>query len=289
MGLVDWLAAVLRGMGWKVWVFVTVFAVLGLTLPGVWAVRSFMDGGTVVGDASLSGERERVVVDGRAYRVPDLTREAVVLREASSHDATLIASIPTPTATVRPGATRVTGGGLDVVALLAENPGGVPLLRNEGPLDWFDPEQGLFFYRVRGGDWTDPGVRERSPYRSLVEYRNYPDGVSNFADGSIVYDLAVKLAFGMAEVRPAFGRPTPAMVAALSRDLGWEMVDVEDEPAFRLWTRFTFRAADRAEYEYAVGGVMVMQVGELESGAQYLIPGNFVEPGVVLQRLDVER
>ena len=35
------------------------------------------------------------------------------------------------------------------------------------------------------------------------------------------------------------------------------------------------------------GGVMMMQVGELEGESQYLIFGSFVEPGVV-QRVDVE-
>ena len=287
MGLSDWLGSVLRGMGWKAWVFVGLGLVLALALPGVWAVQSFLDGRDDTLYVSLDGGEQSVEVDGVTYRVPDLTREAEVLREAFSHDATLIASIPTLTPTV--AATVVGPGGTPVVALLSEHPEGIPVAKDVEGLDWFETDKGLHFYRDSGGDWTPPEVRGASPYRSLVEYGGYPEGVSNFADGSIVYELAVKLAFGMVEVRPAFGTPTPAMVAALSRDLGWELVDVDEVPALRLWTNFTFRTADDAEYEYAVGGVMVMQLGELPDGAQYLIPGEFVEPGVVLQRLDVSR
>ena len=122
---------------------------------------------------------------------------------------------------------------------------------------------------------------------TAVEYEGYPEGTSHFGDGSLVYDLAVKLAFGMVEVRPNFGTPMPAMIAALSRELGWELLDVDDVPAFRVWSSFRYRAADTAEYAFAVGGVMVMRVGELHDGVQYLILGDFVSPGVVLQPLDV--
>ena len=118
-----------------------------------------------------------------------------------------------------------------------------------------------------------------------MEYRNYPEGVSNFANGSILYDLAVKLAFGMVETRRAEGRP---MVTALGRNPRWEMADVKEVPAVRLWMTFLFRAPDLAEYEYAVGGVIIMQVRELKDGSQYLIPKSSVEPGVVLQRVDAE-
>lgn len=289
MAFLPFLWEAFRRTGWVGWVFVVLLGVMVLALPGVWVYQqvrdSFSGGGSVVVDL----EEKDVVVDGVTYQAPDLTREAEIFRESLGHMSTVIASIPTPTPTAVVAATPVGLGGTPVVGLLLENPGGVPLGESEGEggLDWFSPERGLDFYRERGGDWTRPEVRAGSPYRSLVEYDGYPEGTSHFADGSLVYDLAVKLAFGMVEVRPNFGTPTPAMIAALSRELGWELMDVDEVPAFRVWSSFRYRAADTAEYDFAVGGVMVMRVGELHDGAQYLIPGDFVSPGVVLQRLDV--
>ena len=287
MKFFEWVAAVFGGMGRVGLILVVLAVVLVLAVPGALVVRALVDlGGD--GPVDLREEEERVTVDGVTYEAPDLTREAEYLRKAFEHDATLIASIPTPMLTLEIPLTRVGPGGTPVLAILGDNPGGVPIERDVEGLDWFDPGRGLHFYRETGGDWTPPGVRERSPYRSLVEFGGYPEGVSNFADDSIVYDLAVRLAFGMAEVRPAFGTPTPAMIAVLARDLGWELVEVDEVPAFRVWSTFVFRAADTAEYEFAVGGVMAMKVGELDDGSQYLIAGQFVAPGVVLQRLDVE-
>ena len=269
-------------------VVVALVVLMALALPGVWAVQGLVGafgGGTdVVSLEELGGD---VLVDGVEYRAPDLTREAELFRESLVHMGTVIASIPTPTPTAVVNAGEAGLGGTPVVAALLENPGGVVIEAGSGDLDWFDSLKGLEFYRPRGGDWTPPGVREESPYRSLMEYTGYPEGVSHFADGSMVYELAVRLAYGMVEVRPNFGTPTPAMFAALASDLGWELLLVEGVPAFRVWSNFEFRAADTAEYEFAVGGVMVMRVGELSDGAQYLIPGGFVAPGVVLQRLDV--
>ena len=262
-------------------------AVLVLALPAVWlgqAVWGSFSGGP--GPVVLQAEPD-VVVDGVSYQAPDLTREASIYRESLLHMGTVIASIPTPTPTIVAVAEADRIAGTPVVAVLLDNPEGVSIERGGGHLDWFSPDSGLDFFRERGGDWTAPEVREASPFRTLVEYSGYPDGVSHFADGSMVYELAVKLAFGMVEVRPSFGTPTPAMIASLSRDLGWEMLDVDGVPAFRVWSNFRFRPADTAEYWFGVGGVMVMNVGELHDGSQYLIVGDFVPPGVVLQRLDV--
>ena len=64
-------------------------------------------------------------------------------------------------------------------------------------------------------------------------------------------------------------------------------MDVDEVPAFRGWSSFRYRAANTAEYDFAVGWGHGARVGELHDGAQYLIPGGFVSPGVVLQRLDV--
>ena len=289
MSFLEWVGSVVSGMGWKAWVLGGLLLLILLAVPGVWVVQSV--GGLFGGVDRVSFEEqgEEVMVDGVRYASPDLTREADILREAFAHDATLIASIPTPTPTIDPGATLIGPGGTAVMALLAENPGGVPITGSNEGLRWFEADRGLYFHRERGGDWTAPEVREESAYRSLVEYTGYPEGVSNFADGSLVYDLAVKLAFAMVDVRPAFGTPTAAMIASLSRDMGWEFMDVPDLPAIRLWTSFKFQASDLSEYEYAVGGVMLLRVGELEDGSQYLLAGSFVEPGVVLERLGESR
>ena len=290
MAFLQFLWISFRRTGWVGWLFVAVLAVMVLALPGVWlyqAVSDSLGGGNPVVDLP----EDNVVVDGVTYQAPDLTREAELFRESLGDMSTVIASIPTPTATAVVSATPVNLGGTPVVGLLLENPAGVPLgtASESDGLDWFTPERGLDFFRVRGGDWTTPEVREASPYRSLVEYEDYPPGTSHFADGTLIYDMAVKLAFGMVEVRPNFGTPTPAMIATLSRELGWELLPGGDVPAFRVWSTFRYRAADTAEYLFAVGGVMVMNVGELPGGAQYLIAGDFVPPGVVLQRLEVSQ
>lgn len=279
-----WLAQVMRSLGWRLWVFGGLGLALLLAIPGVWvyqeAADRFSRGGEPVNLGEESGE---VVVVGETYSIPDLTKEAGFVRDAFRHDATLIASIPTPTPTFVVGATPEGLSGTPFFMGSGEE--GVPL--GGGGLDWFDPERGLFFYREGNGDWTEPGVREDSPFRSLVEYDRYPEGVSNFADGSLVYDLAVQLTFGMVETKPEFGTPTAAMIAVMARNVAWEMVGGVDVPAFRVWSDFVYETAEGVRYEYAVGGVVVMAVGELADGSHYLVLGQFVEPGVVVQRLSV--
>ena len=214
---------------------------------------------------------------------PLLTRDADELRRIREEHAALIASIP-PTPEPTPTLTAVERSVL-VSARVRQYPEGVPVPPPVGE-DWFDPSLGLDFYRDSGGDWTAEWVRENHSHRDLFYYADYPESLANFADGSIYRLLAREMLFEAVSVLPFLGEPTPAMIDAFSRDLGWELRD-SSRPAVNLWTTFTVRR-DGQFYVYAVGGVMLMGVfssGENEGDLmEYVTPGEWIGQ-VVVERL----
>ena len=214
-------------------------------------------------------------------------REARELRRIRDEHAALIASIP-PTPEPIPTLTAAGRSAL-VSARVRQHPHGVPVPLPVGE-DWFDPSLGLDFYRDSGGDWTAREVRENHSHRDLFYYVDYPESVANCADRSIHGLLAREIVFEAVSALPLLGHPTPAMIDAFSRDLGWELRD-SPRPAVNLWTTFTVRREGQF-YVYAVGGVMLMGVsssgekdGENEDGLmEYVTPGRWIGP-VVVERL----
>ena len=217
--------------------------------------------------------------------------EARELRRIRDEHAALIASIPPPP---EPTPTLTAAGRSALVsARVRQHPKGVPVPLPVGE-DWFDPSLGLDFYRDSGGDWTAREVRENHSHRDLFYYVDYPESVANFADRSIHGLLAREMVFEAVSVLPLLGHPTPAMIDAFSRDLGWELRD-SPRPAVNLWTTFTVRREGQF-YVYAVGGVMLMGVsssgekvgkddGENEDNlVEYVTPGRWIGP-VVVERL----
>ena len=218
--------------------------------------------------------------------MPALTHDASERQRIAAEHAVLLTSLPPPrgpepTLTVKEEQRSV---GL----LIVDNPGGVPVPTRELE-GWFDPDLGLGFWRETGGDWTDQDVRASHPYAPLFYYEEYPSDVMNFADGSMRERLARELAYAASEVMEDLGEPTPRVVQAFARRLGWELRR-GDEPVINVWTTFEFRSA-RALHVYAVGGLLRMEVvsraagpGE-SSGVEFLRPGVFVGP-VVVERLE---
>ena len=200
-----------------------------------------------------------------------LTREASELRRIRDEHATLIDSIP-PT----PGPTpTLTVGERSLVALarVRRYPEGAPVPPRVGE-DWFDPALGLEFYRDSGNDWTPRLVRESHPHRDLFYFSSYPESIPNFSDRSIYPHLARELVFEAVTTLPLLGEPTPAMVKAFPRRLGWELGD-SPEPVINLWTTFIVQR-EGLSHVYAVGGVMrlgVSSVGEGEGLMEYVAPG----------------
>lgn len=218
--------------------------------------------------------------------MPALTHEASERQRIAAEHARLLTSLPPspgpdPTLTVQDEQRSA-------ALLVVDNPGGVPVPVRELE-EWFDPELGLSFWRETGGDWTSADVRGNHPYAPLFYYKDYPAGVLNFADGSMRERLARELSYGASEVLEQLGEPTPRVVRAFARRLGWELRP-GGQPVINVWTTFDFRSA-RAVHVYAVGGVLRMEVVSRSSAnggqpeVEYLRPGSFVGP-VVVERLE---
>ena len=226
-----------------------------------------------VSESAESASREMLV---------PLTHEASELRRIRDEHAALIRSIP-PTPEATPTLTPAERS-LVAMARVRRHPEGVPVPPRVGE-DWFNPELGLEFYRDSGGDWTPRRVRESHPHRDLLYFSNYPESVPNFTAGSIDDHLARELVFEAVAVLPLLGEPTPAMVGAFSRRLGWELRD-SPEPVVNLWATFVVQRGGLSQV-YAVGGVMrlgVSSTGEGEELMEYVTPGPWLGP-VVVERL----
>ena len=218
--------------------------------------------------------------------MPALTHDASERQRIAAEHARLLTSLPPP-----PGPEPTFTAQEDQRSaglLVVDNPDGVPVPTRELE-GWFDPELGLNFWRETGGDWTDRQVRSVHPYAPLFYYEEYPAGVPKFADGSMRNRLARELAYGASEVMEDLGEPTPRVVQAFERRLGWELRP-GDEPVINVWTTFDFRSS-RAVHVFAVGGVLRMEVLSRATGnggqseVEYLRPGAFLGP-VVVERLE---
>ena len=210
-----------------------------------------------------------------------LTKQAAERRRLRDEHSSLIASIPTvpsSTPTLAPEVKQRIA-----VARVIDHPHGVPIPPALGE-EWFDPDRGLTFFRLEGGDWTSRRVRESHTHGALFYYTSYPDEVLNFSDRSIYPVLARELAFEAVEVFPSFRDPTPALIRSFSDKLGWALRG-NLGPAVNVWTHVTL--VERGEeYVYAVGGVMMMGTLFSEDRSyQYLVPGRWVGP-VVVERIE---
>ena len=211
-----------------------------------------------------------------------LTKQAAELRRVRDEHVRLIKSIPPTlgaTATLTPEERQDA-----VVARVVAHPDGIPVPPRVDE-DWFDFEVGLRFYRDGGGDWTARRVRESHTHRNLFFYSEYPDGIANFGDGSILEALAREIVFEAVGVLPLLGEPTPAMVDLFSRRLGWELRE-SSRPVVNVWTTFVVSEGDEF-HRYAIGGVMLMGVGSVGEGEdllEYVVPGRWLGP-VVVERL----
>lgn len=203
------------------------------------------------------------------------------LGRVREHHARLIDSIPTPTLTPVPESAEEASAALNRVIAWAEGyPVPAPASEN-----WFDPQQGIPFFRLEGGDWTNRRLRAAHSHRHLFYRTDYPEGIPSFASGSLQRALAGRLAFGAAEYMPVLGSPTPEVVDLFYRRLGWEIRDA-DGPVVNVWTAYDFYDGDVVQ-RFAVGGVMVMQVKTTtRTGSElyYLEPGHWLG-SVVVERL----
>ena len=211
-----------------------------------------------------------------------LTKEASELRRVRGEHVGLIESIPTPAAAVATKTKREVQ--MEAVARIVHNPEGllyvVPVDEN-----WFEPDVGLRFFRVRGGDWTNSRVRKSHSHRLLFYHEGYPEGIVNFGDKTIFRALARELAFEASDVMPVLGDPTPALVSALEDRLGWELRATEG-PVVNVWSWVSLKKG-REKHEFAVGGVMrlgVVSKGEGDEAFEYLTVGEWLGP-VVVERL----
>ncbi len=237
------------------------------------ALDALFEGGA--GGSSLSPEE-------REARAIPLTMQASELRRVREEHQALIESIPpTPeaTPTMTPEENQVV-----VLAKVLEHPDGVPL-EAEVVEDWFNPALGLAFYRDSGGDWTPRSLRESHSHRNLFYYEGYPEGVLNFADGSILRGIAQEMVFEAVQALPLLGDPTPAMVDSFVGNIGWEIRPAQGA-VVNLWTTFVLSRGAEV-HTFAVGGVMrmgVAAVGNGEDRLEHLVIGDFVGP-VVVERL----
>ncbi len=227
-----------------------------------------------------------VVVYGAAegvVREVELTRTAEEWRKRREEHSGLIESRgPTPTLEATPDADV-----LEQVAsarvLEAYSDQGYES-RDHG--DWFDPNQGLYFYRDSEGDWTTSRMRASNPYASLFYYGGYSDDVANFESGTMQRSLARSLAFEVSELLPGVGAPTPAMVGLIEDRLGWAIRD-RNGPVINVWSSFDLVGVEVGSQQFSVGGVMqlgLMKGGEGDNWYDYLTLGEWIGP-VVVERL----
>ena len=251
-------------------------------------VMGWMGDESDVIDVSHVPIRVPVELVGTPVFIPAMTHEADQLRRVAAQHAALLTSIP-PTPVLTPTLTVAQLKESSFLGVTAEEAGeGIEV---EVPVvGWFDPDEGLLFYRGSGGDWTGRSVRDSHPYSRFLYFDGYPSDVASFANGSLYEEVARDLAFGASEVVPWLGSPTPEIVRTFMRDLGWELLP-GGEPYINVWTTFEF-LTQGAMHTYAVGGVMRLDlVSRPQAGDQtldYLVPGPFVGP-VVVERLGVRR
>ena len=216
------------------------------------------------------------------------TLEAAELRRVRVEHIALIESIDDDSSEVVPVEVEATVSSVEAKAVALARvlaaPGGV---RREVDPDekWFHPDRGLTFFRMAGGDWTATAVRESHTHRNLFYYEDYPDGIYNFADGSIYPDLARELAFEGVDLIKVLGEPYPEMVNVFVKNLGWELRDSVN-PVVNVWTHILI-VEDGVSSGFAVGGVMRLGVRSLDDGESrldYLVPGRWIGP-VVVERL----
>ena len=225
-----------------------------------------------------------VELSGTPFVVPALTHEARELRRVADEHSALLTSVPpTPGPTALPSVEEVR---IEVSQQLSLNPGGIPVAP-VSYVDWFEPTEGLYFYRPEGGDWTSRTVRRSHPYATLFYPSEPLVGLPAFHDGSIVPALARELAFGASEVMPFLGDPTPALIGSFASQLGWELRP-GTQPAVNLWTTFRFRDRETL-HVYAVGGVMLLRLHPLPVSEDGESPGFYLAAGDLQGRVVVER
>ena len=270
----------------KVW-----YALCAGILTGLVCLACSADAGDAgdAGDGTALTPPMRInlgAAEGRVQPV-ELTRIAEEHRRLREEHDSLIDSLPTPvTPVIEEMPTARERQQIAIQRVTALRLG--EEISNDGIWeDWFDPTQGISFYRDQGGDWTSARLRREHPYRDLFYYEDYPDRVRNFEDETIYGQLARELSFAAHEIMPVIGEPNPALVDTITANLGWEIRDAE-LAVVNVWSSFRLTPPGSPTQDFAVGGVM--RLGVREGGAgdgayHYLVPGSWVG-SVVVERLE---
>ena len=268
------------GPGGKLGALLAVVCALSLLVfGGVVLYARFSGWGEPQDLSEIPVEQQVVEIMGTRVYSPQLTHEASEVRRVASEHQTLIASIPT-----EPPPLEATPAALATQEALSfrlweSDEGGLPVTPFPSE-DWFDPDRGLYFWRDQGGDWTTGQTRNSNPLWSFVVYDEYPDGVINFADGSMQDAIARKMGYEMVAVNPRMGSPTPAMIVVLRRNMGWEFREDASDKA-NVWSSFMMQEGNYVR-EFRVGGVLDFGLLPLPGGeGDYLSVGEFVPPFIV--------
>ena len=161
------------------------------------------------------------------------------------------------------------------------DPEGVPMARPDsgGLEDWFDWRQGMTLYRSQPGDATEPGVRQRIAASRYFYYDGYPEGIRNFADGSMQRDLAEELARAAVAVLPALTRYEDGISRALRPRLGWALVETGDgRLAAEVWSRFQLAEGWQQREGYVVGGIMEFRLLRTPGAARGQPGDRYLDP-----------
>ena len=243
------------------------------------------------GDSSTDEPRSSPDIPQSSAPTPDGFVEAseaarlqlAELQRVRMEHAALFTAVPTVTSV--PSTLTAAERQEAAVARVLEWPAGYPV---PPPADssWFDPELGLSFLRLEGGDWTSRRMRRSHPHRELFFFEDYPEGVPNFADGSLQRDIGLELAFRAFELYPFLGEPTSDVVDLFASRMGWEIRDAAG-PVVNVWTVYDLYADGQVQ-RFGVGGVAALRVSRLPRGGDDFIDhlsfGAWVGP-VVVERI----
>lgn len=211
------------------------------------------------------------------------TRDASELRRVRDEHAALIRSRAVPVGVTPTPPLHVAQEA--AIAQVLEWGEGFPVLPDSRSF-WFEPGEGVSFFRYDGGDWTRRRVREGHSHRDVIYFESFPPQVPNFFAGSVQPHLARELVFAATDVMPELGTPSPLLIRHFLRNLGWEFV-VSSEPVANVWTFYQWRDDDVVQ-RFAVGGVMLFESRQMVVSGEtypYLVPGRWLG-SVVVERLD---
>ena len=226
---------------------------------------------------------EAVVPEGYVDAAEAARLQLAELRRVRVEHADLFTAIPTETPLPEDDSTSSVQE--VAVARVLEWPEGYPVPAAADEF-WFDPEQGLTFLRLDGGDWTSRSIRRSHPYRELFFFEDYPEGVPNLADGSLQREIALDMAFRAFELYPFLGEPTADVVDLFAQQMGWEVREAAGA-VINVWTIYDLYDAGDIQ-RFGVGGVLALRERRHQrpdgDSMPYLAMGVWLGP-VVVERL----